>query len=496
MKQQSPHDWENPDLLHRNRQPARASLIPFPDIDSARTGQRGASSFFKLLNGQWRFRCTCCAHSMPAGFHAADFDDESWDVVPVPSNWQLLGYGRPNYTNLAYPYPVDPPHVPQENPVAVYRRTFDLPQTWAGRRIFLCFEGVNSAFYVWVNGQAVGFSKGAHLPAEFDITPNVRPGANVLAVQVFQWSDGAYLEDQDMWRLNGIFRDVYLLATQDLRIRDLHVRTTFDRDYADATLSLAVTLHNASAQPAAGQRLIARLLDAHDAQVWQSTTALSAGANSDSEISMESRIAKPRKWSAEEPNLYTLLLILQDSTGQTIEVHRQLVGFRQVEIRNQQLFINGVSVKLKGVNRHDTHPDLGHAVPYESMLRDITLMKQHNINTVRTSHYPNDPRWLDLCDRLGLYVIDEADLETHGFGITGNVSQISDDPAWEAAYLDRAERMVERDKNHPSFIIWSLGNESGYGRNHDAMAAWIRQRDHYPADPLRRRWRVEGHGHR
>jgi len=477
----SRHDWENPTLLERNREPAHATLLPYPDAESALTGERGASPFFKLLNGNWQFFYAPTPVDVPEGFEASDYDASLWDSISVPSNWQMLGYGKPNYTNVRYPYPVEPPYVPNENPVGVYRRTFVLPTGWSGKEVFLHFAGVNSAFYVWVNGQMAGFSKGAHLPAEFRVTPCVQPGENVVAVQVYQWSDGAYLEDQDMWRLNGIFRDVYLVATPSVHLRDVRVRTILDSTYTDATLDLRVAVRNYGAVAAAGYRVAATLLTPCGCTVVEGELG-TAAVDGGGEAAVEAKfpVAAPKKWSAEEPYLYTLLLTLTGPDGAVVEVERVNVGFRSVEIRDAQLWVNGVSIKLEGVNRHDTHPDLGHAVTIEGMILDIVTMKRHNINTVRTSHYPNDPRWLDLCDQYGLYVIDEADLETHGFETVGNVSQLSEDLEWEAAYLDRAVRMVERDKNHPSIIFWSLGNESGYGRNHTAMANWI-----HAADPTR-----------
>ena len=476
------NDWENQQLLERNREPAHATLVPYPDEATALSGERGASPFFRLLNGSWRFCYLPSPPVVPAGFESPSFSDESWEAIPVPSNWQMLGYGKPNYTNAAYPYPVDPPRVPQDNPVGLYRRTFALPAEWEGRRFFLNFDGVDSAFYVWANGQPVGYSQGSHMPSEFDLTAHVRPGENLLAVQVFQWSDGSYLEDQDMWRLSGIFRDVYLFSTPSVHMRDVRIRTRLDSDYRNAMLEVSVALKNYTDEKAQGYRVLARLLDDGQRVVCEHSVAegVSLSACEERALAVAIPVSAPRKWSAEEPNLYTLLLSLLDAKGKVLEVERCAVGFRQVEVRNSRVCVNGVPILVRGVNRHDTHPDLGHAVSLDSMIQDITLMKQHNINAVRTSHYPNDARWYDLCDRYGLYVIDEADLETHGFGHTGNVSQLSADPAWEPAYLDRARQMVERDKNHPCVIIWSLGNESGYGPNHDAMAAWIRE-----ADPTR-----------
>lgn len=470
-------DWENPQLLHRGRQPGHATLLPYPDAATALTGERGASPLFRLLNGDWSFCYAPSPVDLPEGFEGAGFDASAWATIPVPSNWQMHGYGRPQYTNIRYPFPIDPPYLPQENPCGAYRRTFTLPAGWAGKEVFLTFEGVSSAFYVWINGQAVGFSKGAHLPAEFRVTPFLRPGENLLAVQVFQWSDGSYIEDQDMWRHAGIFRDVYLTATPPVHLRDVRIRTHLDPACTDATLDLRIALTNWAGRPAEGCRVSAQLLDEAGSLLLEAPVGdLTVDGGAEATLEKGFPVKGPRLWSAEEPNLYTLLLSLAGPDGDLLQVARFAVGFRQVAIQDGIFLVNGVPVKLQGVNRHDTHPDLGHAVSLASMVQDITLMKQHNINAVRTSHYPSDPRWLELCDRYGLYVVAETDLECH------NDHAFSSDPAWEGAYLDRMIRMVERDKNHPSIVIWSLGNESGYGPNHDAMADWSHQAD--PTRPL------------
>jgi len=478
------NDWENPQLLHRNREPARCTLVPFPDAAAALAGTKESSPWILNLNGTWQFHYCVSPAAVPAGFEKADFAGD-WDSLPVPSNWQMHGYDHPQYTNVNYPFPKDPPHVPTENPVGLYRREFELPVDWAGQQVFLNFDGVDSAFHVWVNGKAVGFSKVAHMPSEFNVTRLLHPGRNLLVVQVFKWSDGSYLEDQDMWRLSGIFRDVHLMATPATHVRDVCIRTRLEAGYRQAVLEVQTRIRNyrTGLGPAAALRIT--LFDAAGAEVGrlEKKRLGTVAARAEKTVTFEMPVRAPKLWNAEEPNLYRLLITLADVKGNTLEAEAFNVGFRQVEIRDQQLFVNGRQIKIRGVNRHEFHPDLGHVVPFESMLRDVTLMKQHNINAVRTSHYPDDPRWYDLCDRYGIFLVDETDLETHGMGIPDwkeTVSQLSADPAWEAAYVDRAERMVGRDKNHPAVIIWSLGNESGYGRNHDAMAAWIRR-----ADPTR-----------
>ncbi|MGB3329306.1 MAG: glycoside hydrolase family 2 TIM barrel-domain containing protein [Thermomicrobiales bacterium] len=458
--------WQDPAVLHRNREDPRALLIPFADRASAIAGDRTRSPWYRSLNGDWLFHYAERPATVPEGAEATDFDDHDWETIPVPSVWQLQGYGTPNYANVNYPFPVDPPFVPDDNPVGCYRQTFEFPTGWdSGRRIMLTLDGVCSAFTVWLNGEEVGFSKGSHMPAEFDITDLVEPGQNVLAVQVLQWSDASYLEDQDMWRFNGIFRDVWLMALDPAHIRDVSWRTTLDDAFSTATLDVEIDAGSGTADG------VSLSLVAPDGAVVAEGAAGRALA-----------VERPLLWTAETPNRYTLLVEHRDDDGALREFLAIPVGFRTVEIRDRQLWVNGVSIKLQGVNRHDDHPDFGYAIPYEAMERDIALMKQLNVNTVRTSHYPNDSRFYDLCDRYGLYVIDETDLETHGFGPVGNWSQLANDPAWKDAYIDRLARMVLRDRNHPSIIMWSLGNESGYGDNHDAMATWVRAVD--PSRPV------------
>jgi beta-galactosidase/evolved beta-galactosidase subunit alpha len=455
--------WENPRVPGENRMPPRAHFVPLAAPDQAESDR------VLSLNGTWRFEFSASPQEAPEGFFAPAFDDSGWDELAVPSSWQLRGYGRPHYTNVMYPFPCDPPHVPSDNPTGSYRRAFALPDGWDGRRVSLRFEGVDSAFFVWLNGAYVGFGKGSRVPTEFDVTAAVRPGENLLAVQVLQWSDGSYLEDQDMWWLSGIFRDVTLIAQPDARIEDFAVRTELDGEYRDATLHVAAEV----AGNADGCELEICLADADVEPVRVPVE----GGRATAAIS----VANPRKWTAETPSLYGLSLTLLRG-GETLESVRTRVGFRQVEIRDGVLLVNGRPIKVKGVNRHDHDPDDGKAVSHESMFADVLLMKRHNVNTVRTSHYPNDPRFYDLCDAYGLYVIDEADLECHGMGRVGRQDELSDSPDWREAYLDRARRMVERDKNHPCILIWSLGNESGYGSNHRAMAEWIRDRD--PTRPI------------
>ena len=485
------HDWSNPEVVGRNKEPAHATLLPYADVESALVAHAGlvidrdASPYRVSLDGMWRFHGAPSPGAAPGGFEADGYDVSGWDEIAVPSNWQLAGegitrgiakYDVPIYTNVNYPFPIDNlPGVPEDdNPTGSYRRTFIVPDSWAGRRIFLHFEGVDSAFHLWVNGREVGYSQESRLPAEFDITDFVRDGENTLAVRVYRWSDGSYLEDQDFWRLSGIYRSVFLWSAPTVHVRDFFVQTHFDETYRDATLTVSVAVRNYRTTDAGGYEVEALLFDAEGESVLpaRAVMGVSPFAQSEVEAAAEIAIAAPHKWTAETPYLYTLLLALIDARGDITEVVGCRVGFRQVELKDGQIAINGVPILIQGVNRHEHDPHTGHTVSVESMRQDIHLMKQFNINAVRTSHYPNDPRWYELCDRYGLYLYDEANVESHGVW-----DRLAKDPLWETAFLDRAVRMVERDKNHPSIFAWSLGNESGYGRNHDVMAEWIRQRD-------------------
>ncbi len=473
------NDWENPQLVGRNKEPGHVVLIPYPDAASAMEGERSASPYFQLLNGDWSFHWTPNPTSAPEGFHREDFDVGDWDTIPVPSNWQMHGYGTPMYTNVQYPFSPDHmPKVPEDNnPVGCYRTTFDVPGNWDNRRIFIVFDGVDSAFYLWINGQQVGYSQGSRLPAEFDLTDYLRRGTNILAVQVIRWSDGSYLEDQDFWRLSGIYRDVYLFATPKMHIRDFWARTDFDDAYENADLHLRAHVRNYNEIEAVDHSVTAQLYDAKGEMIAESTSRVTVPSEDETVLELVQTIESPRKWSAENPYLYSLLLTLKDATGNILEVERTRVGFRAVGIREGKVLINGVPVYFRGVNRHEHDPDTGHAVSEESMIEDILLMKRFNVNAVRTCHYPDDPRWYDLCDEYGLYLIDEANIESHGVW-----DEPTRDPNWRTAFMERGQRMVERDRNHPSVVIWSLGNESGHGPNHAALADWIHKHD--PTRPV------------
>lgn len=483
------NEWENPQIPGRNRVKPHVNSLPFPDRSAALSGEQGRSPWFKLLNGRWKFYYSPTVAESPENFYQEEYDTGTWDDIEVPGNWQLSGYDRPHYTNVIYPFPVDPPYVPTENPTGCYRRGFYLTDSYLEGKNFIRFEGVDSAFYLWINGREVGFSKGSRLTAEFEISQYLKSGYNTISVKVIKWSDGSYLEDQDMWWLSGIIRDVYLYSAPVVDLFDFTVQTDLDNQYCDAVFKFNGLLKNYSKDEIKGYSLELELLDEQLEQVFKKSldSEINIAAGGEEIIELERDVDDPYKWSAESPYLYTLLITLSDIDGNKIEVKTCKVGFRSVELKDGNMLVNGVPIMIKGVNRHDHHSKLGKAVSLKSMIDDILLMKCHNINAVRTSHYPNDPRFYDLCDYYGLYVVDETDLECHGFGALGDINRISNDPEWENPYLDRMKRMVGRDKNHPSIIIWSLGNESGFARNHVKMAEWVREQDptrliHYEPD--------------
>lgn len=474
--------WESPECTGVDRLPPRATLVPFKDAAAARTLDRDRSPYFRLLNGRWRFRLLARPEAAEQPMAAEDFDDSSWDQVEVPGNWTMQGYDRPHYTSSAMPFPNEPPHVPTENPTGVYRTRLEVPRSWAGRRVVLHFGGVESVFAAYVNGHCAGLSKDSRTPSEFDVTDLVRPGANTLAVAVVRWSDASFIEDQDHWWMAGIHREVYLYSTAPVHIADVFAVAGLADDYAAGLLK--VTAHiGFPDQPQGGWTVRADLLNADGRKVWRKpleavfTPHKHTWQRLGNFVTLESALPRVQAWSDERPYLYTLVLSLVSPRGAAVEHTAVRVGFRKVEIRNRQLLVNGRPVTIKGVNRHDHSDTRGKAVTRQDMLADVLAMKRHNFNALRTSHYPNDPHLLDLCDQYGLYVVDEANIECHGYHY-----QLANDPRWTAAWMDRMQRMVLRDKNHPSVIVWSLGNESGYGANHDALAGWVRHYD--PSRPI------------
>ncbi|MGD8699367.1 MAG: glycoside hydrolase family 2 TIM barrel-domain containing protein, partial [Gemmatimonadales bacterium] len=473
-------DWENPALYSVNKEPPHATLFPYESLALARDGDRSGSRYFQSLNGRWKFNWVRRPANRPVDFYREGYDDSGWAEIPVPGNWETNGYGVPIYLNQPYEFEENPPYIHHDyNPVGSYRRAFNIPDTWEGRQIFIHFGAVKSAMYVWINGERVGYSQGSKLPAEFDITPYVRTGDNTLAVEVYRWSDGSYLECQDFWRISGIERDVYLWAAPRVHMRDFFVVGDLDDGYRDGILRVTANIRNYSQESVSGWEIEAELLDGRGTSVFPDGAVrqeFDAGPSAEVELDFRQSVPDPAKWTAETPNLYTLFLSLIDANGTTVEVVTSRVGFRTVEIKQGLLQVNGVPVTIKGVNRHEHDPMTGHVVSEDMMLLDIQLMKQFNLNAVRTSHYPNDPRWYELADEYGLYIVDEANIESHGRGYHPDTT-FGNDPAWLDAHLDRTIRMVERDKNHPSIIIWSLGNEAGNGVNFYATYNWIKERD-------------------
>ncbi len=496
------HDWENPNVLQRNREPMHVPLGAYESAHQAKAGNRLSSRYVLRLDGTWKFRLVENPNEVPDSFYMPGYDVSDWDDIVVPGNWETQGFGYPIYTNVKYPFDMSdpnarhvirvsesggnqivrlrPPYVPEDNPTGCYVTAFTVPEGWSRGRIFVNFEGVESGFYAFLNGECVGYSQDSKLSGEFDVTDFIRRGENTLAVQVMRWCDGSYLEDQDYWYLSGIFRSVLLYTKPDRHIRDFKVFALLDESglggdlaaycyvnkepsYAD--LSVRATLYDAS-----GRTVVSDVTEkvAPDTSIDKPRFAPEAGA-----ALFQSSFEKVDAWSAEHPNLYTLVFTLLDAEGSELDYESCKVGFRRIEVGSDGVLrLNGKRLIVRGVNRHEHHPTTGRTLTEENMRDDIRAMKRLNFNAVRASHYPNDVRWYDLCDELGMYVVDEANLETHGIQ-----SLLTKDPEWTAAYMERATRMVMRDKNHPCVLFWSLGNEAGVGMNHTAMAGWIREYD-------------------
>jgi len=475
--------WEDPLVSGINRDPSRATAYSFTNVEDAKTGNRDKSTRMISLNGDWDFSFAFKPADAPKDFYKSRVS--GWKKIEVPSNWEMKGYDKPIYKSAVYPFrPVNPPNVPQDyNGVGSYQRTFSIPQNWKDMNITLHFGGVSSGYKVWLNGKFLGYAEDSFLSSEFNITPYLKAGENILSVQVIRWSDGSFLEDQDHWRLSGIHREVILLAEPKVRISDFFWQAKLDKDYKDATLSIRPRIENLTGAAIQGYKVKASLFDKSGKDILDKPLERSAESIINEIYPrldnvkfglLETKIKNPAKWSDEVPNLYTLTLSLEDSLGKIIEVKSCKIGFRSIEFSktNGKLLINGKETYLYGINRPDHHPTKGKALSREDILQDVQTIKKFNFNCIRTSHYPMDPYLYDLCDEYGILVIDEANLETHGLG-----GKLSNDPQWTAAYLERSSRMVMRDKNHPSIIIWSLGNEAGRGPNHAAMSAWIHDFD-------------------
>ncbi len=465
-------DWENSKIFSIGKEPAHSTLIPFESLEEA-LGKWEDSSYYKSLNGMWKFNWVRSPSCRPKEFFREDYKVDDWDEIDVPSNWQMRGYGIPIYTNVKYPYSISTKEIPKVdhnyNPVGSYITYFSIPANWGDREVFIHFAGVKSAFYIWINGKKVGYSQGSMTPAEFNITEYLKSGKNKLAVEVYRWSDGSYLEDQDMWRFSGIYRDVYLYSTPKVHIRDFFAQCELDENYKHAILKIKLKVINTEKEDMNQNEIEISLMDEEQhyvkSKILMSET-FTIKPNIEQLIELQASIENPKKWTGETPNLYHLFLKLKNSNNQIIEVEHCKIGFRKIEIDDKGSFlINGKSIIFKGVNRHEHDPDHGRAVPYSRMVEDIILMKRNNINAVRTSHYPNHSKWYDLCDQYGIYVMDECNLESHG--LRDKIPR--SDPKWTNACVDRMVRMVERDKNHPSIVIWSLGNEAGMGENFKIM---------------------------
>ena len=479
---QTKEAWEDPAVFNINRMAPHAWFIPFENTDLAWDNNASQSAFHQSLNGVWKFNIASNPASRPADFYKNDFDVSEWADIKVPANWEREGFDTAIYVNTSYPFwgierkRPNPPHIPHAyNPVGSYKRNFTIPESWEGRQIIIHLGAVKSAFFIWVNGEKVGYSEGSKTPAEFDLSPYVQVGENSLALEVYRWSTGSYLEAQDFWRISGIERDVFLLAKPKVHIRDYFVLAGLDENYTHGEFSLNVEVEKLD-QAAAGEYQVEATVFSMDRSeklidLWQKA----AIGETSKTFAFEAQVENPLKWSAEQPNLYKLQLVLKNSKGEVIEALTQNIGFRTAEIKNGQFLVNGQAVYIKGVNRHEHDPDNGHVVSRQSMLKDIQLMKEFNINTVRTSHYPTDPEFYALCDLYGLYVIDEANIESHGMGY--GPESLAKHEEWGPMHLDRTRRMVERDKNHPCIVTWSLGNEAGDGVNFIANAQWIKERD-------------------
>ncbi|GAB3637312.1 beta-galactosidase LacZ [Hymenobacter arcticus] len=482
--QPTPQEWENPLLFEQNKEPARASFMLYDAPADVAAADPTRSPYYQSLNGPWKFSYVGRPADKPLDFARPDFDDAAWKTIAVPSNWEIQGFGVPIYTNITYPFPRNPPFIDgRDNPVGSYRRTFAVPAGWAGREVLLHFGSISGYAVVWVNGQRVGMTKASKSPAEFDVTKYLKPGPNQLAVQVTRWHDGSYLEDQDFWRLSGIERDVYLCALPPQTVWDFFLKSDLDATYRHGQFGADVVLRSFGPEAAArAARLTVEVRDAAGRLVLRQQQPVAAfGASPTQHVTFGGTLKNVRPWSAEQPNLYQCLLTLADAQGHPLALAGAAIGFRKVELKNAQLLVNGRAVEVHGVNRHEHDQYTGHVIGEAAMRQDIELMKQFNINAVRTSHYPNAELWYRLCDEYGLYVVDEANIESHGMGDEPWGLDKTQHPAylphWAPAHRDRIERLLERDKNHPSVILWSMGNECGNGPIFHEMYRWLKQRD-------------------
>lgn len=480
-------EWEDPEVFEINRAYPHASFYRHASAAAALMADGYEfSPFYKSLNGRWKFHWVKKPSERPSFFYQNDYDVSGWPEIKVPANWELEGYGIPIYTNIEYPFPQNPPYVGHDyNPVGSYKRSFTVPEGWKNKEVYLHFGGVRSAMYIWVNGKMVGYNEGSKTPAEYLITPYLKEGENSLAVEVYRWSDASYLEGQDFWRLSGIERAVYLFATNKVTMRDFRVVANLDDTYQNGQFSLTLDYRNTSGADATGYLAEAKLMDG-DTEILSFNKKVDIQAGEESQLPLKEIVPGVKKWSAETPNLYTLLITLTDNKGEFVEAISSKVGFRRIEITNSQFLVNGVPIYLKGVNLHDHDPNTGHVVSKELTILDLKRMKEFNINAIRCSHYPKNDFFYRLCDQYGFYVIDEANIETHGMGATNQGLDEDKErqaihpayrPEWKAMHLDRTIRMYERDKNFPCIVTWSLGNEAGNGENFFATYQWLKAHD-------------------
>ena len=471
---------ENHEIFAVNKLAPHVAVFPFANEITAVNGDKTCSQWHQSLNGLWKFNWVKKPADKPENFHKEAYDDSDWRYFPVPANWEVHGYDYPIYLDEKYPFTTQWPNVSTEyNPVGSYRRTFEIPENWMERDVILYFGAVKSALYVWVNGQKIGYSQGSKTPAEFNISPYLRAGKNTLAIQIYRWSDASYIESQDMLRLSGIEREVYLYAKPKVSIQDFFVKNGLTNDYKNGQFNATFLLKNNLKKGRKKIKVECTLLDIENGYqpIYQIEEKIKLPSNKEKKVAFSGRIPNVKKWTAETPNLYQLVIKLTDAkTKEVIEVISDKVGFRTVEIKNSQLLVNGQPIYIRGVDRHETHPHTGHVITKELMLQDIQLMKQHNINAVRSSHYPNHPDWYDLCDEYGLYVVDEANIESHPLANSED-TQIGNEMSWLPAHLDRTQRMFHRDKNHPSIIIWSLGNEAGHGEIFRQTYQYLKKED-------------------
>jgi len=476
------NDWENPQLYELNKEAPHASFMLFDRKADVTTDDYSKSPYYQSLNGTWKFVYVDKYANRIKDFYRTDLNDAKWSNIPVPSNWEREGFGIPIYTNITYPFPKNPPFIGENNPVGTYRKTFTVPASWSGSEVMLQFGSITGCAFVYVNGQKVGMTKASKSPAEFDVTKYLKKGENLLAVQVFRWHDGSYMEDQDFFRISGIERDVFLYALPKLSVWDFFLKADLDAQYKNGLFNADIDLRRFANSATKSSSVTVAVLDKSGKNVFTQTKNVASSTDSIQTLHFNGTVNNPLKWSAEYPNLYDCIITL--STGNDSKVYHTgaKIGFRKIEIKNAQLLINGVATYVHGVNRHEHDPVKGHVPNKEQMLRDVQLMKQHNINAVRTSHYPNDVYWYKLCDKYGLYLVDEANIETHGMGASlqgwfDSTKHPAYLPLWAPEYFDRMKRLVERDKNHPSVIIWSMGNETGNGKVFHDGYVWMKGRD-------------------